>query len=49
MVYDADKQREALKHRNECDGVLFKIADDPRVTRLGRFMRSIRWMSCLSF
>jgi exopolysaccharide biosynthesis polyprenyl glycosylphosphotransferase len=39
MVCDADKRRAALMHRNECDGVLFKISDDPRVTKLGRFLR----------
>lgn len=39
MVCDADKRRAALMDRNERDGVLFKIADDPRVTKLGRFLR----------
>jgi len=39
MCPDADARKEELKHRNERDGILFKIADDPRVTRLGRFLR----------
>ena len=39
MVCDAEERRAALMHRNERDGVLFKITDDPRVTRLGRFLR----------
>ena len=39
MVPDAEKRRVGLMQRNERDGVLFKIADDPRVTRLGRFLR----------
>ncbi len=39
MVPDAEKRRESLLHKNERDGVLFKIADDPRVTRLGRVLR----------
>ena len=39
MVRDADKQRSNLLHRNERDGLLFKISDDPRITRLGRFLR----------
>jgi lipopolysaccharide/colanic/teichoic acid biosynthesis glycosyltransferase len=39
MVNDADKRREQLMHRNERDGVLFKITDDPRITNLGRFLR----------
>jgi exopolysaccharide biosynthesis polyprenyl glycosylphosphotransferase len=38
-MYDgADAQKHALLHRNETAG-LFKIADDPRVTRIGRFLR----------
>ncbi|MGD0941174.1 MAG: sugar transferase [Terracidiphilus sp.] len=39
MVCDADKRRQELMNKNERDGVLFKITDDPRVTRLGRFLR----------
>jgi exopolysaccharide biosynthesis polyprenyl glycosylphosphotransferase len=39
MVHGADKQRANMMHMNEREGVLFKISDDPRVTRLGRFLR----------
>ena len=39
MVADADAQREALMSRNEAGDGLFKIADDPRITRIGRFLR----------
>jgi exopolysaccharide biosynthesis polyprenyl glycosylphosphotransferase len=39
MVWDADVRRCDVIKLNERDGVLFKIADDPRVTRLGRFLR----------
>ena len=39
MVRDADKRRAEIMHMNERDGVLFKISDDPRITRLGRFLR----------
>jgi exopolysaccharide biosynthesis polyprenyl glycosylphosphotransferase len=40
MVADAEEQRAALLDRNEkADGLLFKIADDPRVTRVGRVLR----------
>jgi len=39
MVCDAEKRRAELMHKNERDGVLFKITDDPRITRLGRFLR----------
>ncbi len=39
MVQDADSQREDLLHRNERDGILFKISDDPRVTKFGAWLR----------
>jgi exopolysaccharide biosynthesis polyprenyl glycosylphosphotransferase len=39
MVRDAEKRRASLLHRNERDGILFKVANDPRITRLGRFLR----------
>src|SRR5690349_13926410 len=38
-MYDgADAQKAELVHRNEAEG-LFKIADDPRITRIGHFLR----------
>ena len=39
MVFDAEKRRAELLHRNERDGVLFKVSNDPRITRLGRLLR----------
>jgi exopolysaccharide biosynthesis polyprenyl glycosylphosphotransferase len=39
MVADAEKRRSELMHLNERDGVLFKVTKDPRITRLGRFLR----------
>lgn len=39
MVKDAEKRRAEVLHMNERDGVLFKISNDPRITRLGRFLR----------
>jgi lipopolysaccharide/colanic/teichoic acid biosynthesis glycosyltransferase len=39
MVQDADSLRGALLHLNEREGNLFKMSNDPRVTRLGRFLR----------
>jgi exopolysaccharide biosynthesis polyprenyl glycosylphosphotransferase len=39
MCVDADKLKESLKHKNERDSVLFKISNDPRVTRVGRLLR----------
>ena len=38
MVDGADSQKTDLLHRNEREG-LFKIADDPRITRVGRLLR----------
>ncbi len=40
MVVDAEDRLEALRERNEADGLLFKLADDPRVTQVGKFMRA---------
>ncbi len=39
MVADAESQRADLEHLNEKDGPAFKIAEDPRVTPIGRFLR----------
>lgn len=39
MVVDADKLRDDLTERNETNGLLFKMRQDPRVTRVGRFLR----------
>jgi exopolysaccharide biosynthesis polyprenyl glycosylphosphotransferase len=39
MVPDADAMKASLRARNEAAEGLFKIADDPRVTRVGRFLR----------
>ncbi len=40
MVVDAEEQLADLQDLNEADGPMFKIADDPRVTRVGRFLRA---------
>jgi exopolysaccharide biosynthesis polyprenyl glycosylphosphotransferase len=39
MIADAEKKQMDLECLNEADGPVFKIKDDPRVTRLGRFLR----------
>ncbi|MGD0521114.1 MAG: sugar transferase [Terracidiphilus sp.] len=39
MVFDAEQRRADVMHMNERQGVLFKISNDPRITRLGRFLR----------
>jgi lipopolysaccharide/colanic/teichoic acid biosynthesis glycosyltransferase len=38
MVAGADAMKDALRGKNEADG-LFKIPDDPRITRVGHFLR----------
>ena len=39
MVVDAERLIIDLRDRNEASGPLFKMADDPRVTRVGRLLR----------
>ena len=39
MCADADDRRAGLAAKNEATGPLFKMKDDPRVTRVGRWMR----------
>jgi exopolysaccharide biosynthesis polyprenyl glycosylphosphotransferase len=39
MFANADEEKDALRLRNEREGPFFKISDDPRVTRVGRFLR----------
>ncbi len=39
MYEDAEARRDELEHLNEMDGPLFKVRNDPRVTRVGRFLR----------
>ncbi len=39
MMVGAHERRDKLKEANEAGGLLFKIRDDPRVTRTGRFIR----------
>jgi len=39
MVRDAEALKEGLRERNQRQGPFFKITDDPRITRLGRFLR----------
>lgn len=39
MVVDAERRLEDLTGLNEGNGLLFKMKDDPRITRVGRFLR----------
>jgi exopolysaccharide biosynthesis polyprenyl glycosylphosphotransferase len=41
MIVGADNRRMALITRNEGSGPLFKLRSDPRVTRIGRWMRRL--------
>jgi len=39
MVANADAMKDSLRDQNEAQEGLFKISDDPRVTRVGRLLR----------
>jgi exopolysaccharide biosynthesis polyprenyl glycosylphosphotransferase len=39
MVADAEERLAEIEHLNEAQGPIFKIREDPRVTRVGRFIR----------
>ncbi|MGB3681054.1 MAG: sugar transferase [Rubrobacteraceae bacterium] len=39
MYEDAERRQAELEARNEADGAVFKIKDDPRITRVGYFIR----------
>ena len=41
MVTGAAERQEELEDVNEASGALFKIRDDPRVTRVGRMLRRL--------
>ena len=40
MVIDAEARKVDLLPLNEGHGALFKLQDDPRITRFGRFLRT---------
>lgn len=39
MVANAEELKDKLCHKNEMSGPMFKIKDDPRVTKIGKFIR----------
>jgi lipopolysaccharide/colanic/teichoic acid biosynthesis glycosyltransferase len=41
MVVDAEARKASLQELNEADGALFKMKNDPRVTRVGRLLRKL--------
>ena len=47
MVVDAEDLKDGLRDLNEAEG-LFKIADDPRINRVGASCAGPRWTSCPS-
>ncbi len=49
MRANADKILEDLKDQNEMDGPVFKIKDDPRITRVGKFLRKVSLDELMQF
>lgn len=39
MYMDAEERKKELQQKNEMQGLMFKIHDDPRITRVGKFIR----------
>lgn len=39
MYLDAEAKKKELEQQNEMNGPLFKVKDDPRITKVGRFIR----------
>ncbi len=39
MIVNAETLKKDLEAENEVDGPVFKIKDDPRVTKIGEFLR----------
>ena len=39
MYKDAEERKKALMEQNEMKGLMFKMADDPRITKVGKFIR----------
>ena len=48
MRADAEERLAELAHLNEIQGRAFKMTNDPRVTRVGRFFVGRAWTSCPS-
>lgn len=39
MIVDADNKKEELRYLNEASGPVFKIKNDPRITKVGKLLR----------
>ena len=42
MYMDAEERKKELMAKNEMSGLMFKIKDDPRITKVGKFIRKTR-------
>ena len=40
MYADAEERKKELTQQNEIDGPMFKMTDDPRITKVGKFLRA---------
>ena len=49
MRANADKMMEELKKLNEMDGPVFKIKNDPRITRVGKYLRKLSLDELMQF
>lgn len=39
MYVDAEERKKELMDKNEMDGLMFKMTEDPRITKVGKFIR----------
>ena len=49
MRANADKMMEELAKQNEMDGPVFKMREDPRITRVGKFLRKVSLDELMQF
>ena len=49
MKANADKMIEELAKQNEMDGPVFKMKEDPRITRVGKFLRKVSLDELMQF
>lgn len=48
MIRGAEAMKPDMKDLNEMDGPVFKVKNDPRITKIGSFLRKQGWTSCPS-